>query len=87
MSQGKSPIYRILVDGTIEPMPDKSPNWKDLQQAVGGYFEIVTLSPTHIMIVDEEGVIKNKPLNKEASILAGKRILGDVVILPSSYLD
>ena len=36
------------------------------------------------MVVDEEGLPKNKILNKEASKLAGKRIVGNVLLVPTS---
>lgn len=50
-----------------------------LQNAVGGYIEIVNLPNDMILVVDEEGAIKNKEINLKASFLYGDRIFGDVV--------
>lgn len=57
-----------------------------LQQLVGGYIELVRpagLVPPFVMVVDEEGLLKDKPENRIASYLYGGRapIVGDVIIM------
>lgn len=52
-----------------------------LQKEVGGYIETVTLSPGCVMIVDEEGRLKDKPFNRKASDLSGVDIVGDALIV------
>tara|TARA_R110002110_G_scaffold46759_1_gene140966 strand:+ start:74 stop:322 length:249 start_codon:yes stop_codon:yes gene_type:complete len=52
----------------------------DLQQAVRGYIELVYLPDSKVMVVDEEGLLKFYPINREASLLAQRPIVGDVVI-------
>ena len=51
-----------------------------LQKAVGGYIETVTIASDACLICDEEGVLKGKPLNAQASLL-GCPIVGDVLVV------
>lgn len=51
-----------------------------LQKAVGGYVERVVLSETLTMWVNEEGLLQGLPINMAATILAGRQIVGDVVL-------
>ena len=51
-----------------------------LQEAVGGFIEVVSCG-THTMIVDEEGLLKGLPNNGKASLLAGRPIVGTVVVM------
>ena len=53
----------------------------DLQKAVGGYIELVYLpNSDKLLVVDEEGLMKDYPINQEASLLARQPIVGDVVV-------
>ena len=52
----------------------------DLQQAVGGIIEVIHLQDS-IMIVNEEGLIKELPYNILASGIAGMPIVGNAVLL------
>ena len=46
------------------------PNLKQLQKMVGGYIEVVRSADTEKQIViDEEGKLKGKPINKDATEL------------------
>ena len=74
---------------------DVEPTLTEMQKFVGGYIEVVQSSDTkHDIILDEEGKLKGKPLNKEATELylgeeqddtsAGwdfDYIVGDVMVL------
>ena len=62
---------------------------ESLQKAVGGYIEMLRphkaideglLKSDIILIVDEEGILKNKAVNLIASALFGSILVGDVVI-------
>ena len=59
----------------------------DLQQIVAGYIELVYLSDSEIMVVNEEGLLKGLPPNREASLLAQRPIVGDVVIVDQDEID
>lgn len=63
---------------------------KDLQEFVGGHIEFVApellrpIDPFLLMCLDDEGKIKEKPINGLASVLYGNPfdcIAGDVVLL------
>lgn len=58
------------------------PSLEELQRAVGGYIEFVPIPAMDdiVLVVDEEGLFKEKPYNKIASEIAGRVIVGDVVI-------
>ena len=48
----------IKTDGTIEEVAlDKDNSLKQMQDAVGGYIELVRLTDDDVMIVNEEGLI------------------------------
>ena len=59
----------------------------DLQEAVGGYIELVYLPDAKIMVVDEEGLLKSYTVNQEASLIAQRAIVGDVVIANQDEID
>jgi len=83
----------IKVDGTRQELKDTS--LKSLQKAVGGYIQIITLhtKPAQLMVMDEEGKLKDKPLNKEATRIArpylfsGDYIAGDAVLAAENEIQ
>lgn len=83
-------IVRICSDGQIERIPCKGILKLDtLQKLVGGYIEtvLVRMKPEEgvwpLLIVDEEGRLKDKPLNTAATLLADvdHSIVGDAVLV------
>ena len=68
---------------------DKAPTLEEMQKFVGGYIEVVYASNGDQIVLDEEGRLKEKPINKEASeYWLGDRvddefanIVGDALIL------
>ena len=66
-----------------------------IDEAVGGWFEIVhpmLLRAPYIMLVNEEGLLHNLPLNFCGSVLYGahkngQRIVGNIVILKEGFVD
>jgi hypothetical protein len=54
-----------------------------LKKQVGGYVQVIKVLHNGRrvdMAVDDEGRLKNKPINFVASYLAGQTIVGDVVL-------
>lgn len=51
----------------LMPMNGKKFSLFELQQYVGGYIEIVYLKKDKILVVDEEGKLKGKPINRIAT--------------------
>ena len=54
---------------------------KALQKAVCGNIETVRLKDGAVMIVDEEGMLKQYPRNDLASYISGKHIYGTALIV------
>ena len=53
---------------------------KSMQEIVGGLIEPIYLGDK-VMIVDEEGLCKEKPYNGQASIIAERVLVGDAFIM------
>ena len=68
---------------------DGEPTLKAMQEAVGGYIEVVYAENGDQIIIDEEGRLKEKPINEDASEhwLGDKwdndtaNIVGDAIVL------
>ena len=68
---------------------DKEPTLKEMQKMVGGYIEVVYAENGDQIILDEEGRLKEKPINEDASEhwLGDKwdndtaNIVGDAIVL------
>ena len=84
-----SRAMKIAHNGIISAFEVTEPTLKCYQNAVGGYIEIVRprgLPRPYVMLVDDEGWIKEKPLNIIASLIYGynehkQPIAGDVLII------
>lgn len=71
------------------------PHYKSLGRVVGGYIEIVRpqgLNRPYCMVVNEEGLMHNLPLNRAGSLLYGTQfhgspIVGDIVIMAEGETD
>lgn len=69
------------------------PNYEVIQKAVGGWYERVNpvgLEHPYRMMVNEEGLLRNLPLNLVGSLLYGTEIhghpiVGDVIFLKLGY--
>ena len=76
----------------IEPSNSSVFTLEELQKAVGGYIETVSVTTGDyagkLMIVDEEGKLKeDAQVNKEASRIAKQRIVGQVIIIDREQID
>jgi hypothetical protein len=69
----------IKVDGTRTPI-EGQPTFKQLQDAVGGYVTVIQDLKGDVMVVNEDGRPLGLPVNEDATDLAGKLIVGDVVL-------
>ncbi len=70
----------------VKPKNGKAYTTTELQDYVGGYIELVPLDTEWFMVVDEEGLLRERRLNKLASTLAARPIVGDVLIVHSNTL-
>ena len=60
---------------------ETEPGLEECQAAVGGLIEAVYLPDGRLMYVNEEGLLKGLPVNEMASDIAGRYIVGDVIII------
>ena len=67
----------------------------EMQDFVGGNIELVYLNDDEVMVIDEEGKMKDKAVNPHATIKATRNkaifnndwIAGNAIIMPKEYLD
>ncbi len=65
-------VVAIEIENTLEA----------LQAAVDGYIEAVTLVPgAAVMIVNEEGLLRNMPYNAFATLISARNIVGPALIV------
>lgn len=72
------------MDYELHPVNGKKFSLAELQKAVGGYIELVRLPPGNghrIMYANEDGIGLGLYPNRRASLIAGQKILGDVIIV------
>ena len=73
----------IKADGSEEELDVSQFKLADYQGVVGGFIEVVWLNDGNLMIVDEEGKLKNKEMNVKASALCCSsydHIVGDALV-------
>lgn len=78
-------VYKLHTDGSAElvEMPNATPDEEldSLQDAVGGYIELVRMTDDAALVVDEEGLCKGLEINGVATLLAGRPIVGPAVLV------
>lgn len=84
----------LKADGTIVDYPPAGKQYtlEELQQAVGGYIEIVHVGRSHLMVVNEEGKLTGLPFNPLATELYGAdpswdHIVGDALVCRDGDID
>ena len=80
----------LRANGTREwvaPTNGKFFSLKELQGFVCGFAELVHLKndKEHVLIVNEEGKLRNEPLNKDASIIAQVNDIKDIIVGDAFY--
>lgn len=71
----------------VRPRNGKIFELEELQAVVGGYIEGVRLKDGRTMYVNEEGVIRNLPINGAATFAAQQLIVGDVIIIERNEIE
>lgn len=83
----------IKADGTVQEITPKSGkkfSLEELQKFVGGYIQVFNIGKGKIIIMDEEGKMKNRPVNQKATKILGLQgtcIVGDVVVCSSKQFS
>lgn len=70
----------------VEPK-DKYFTLKELQDAVGGYIEVAGTFHNRLVICNEEGLLKDLPINKLFKKMSGSRLAGNVLIVPEEIFE
>lgn len=78
---------KVTTDNMVSVIDVDFDDFRDIQRAIGGHFEMVHTQlmtdyfhdPSVIMLVDEEGLIKELPLNPVGSALYRGIIAGDLI--------
>lgn len=74
---------------TVRPANGEAFSLQEMQALVGGFIEIVPMHTGGIMVIDEEGKLKSKPLNEQATerykFGGHDSIVGDALIV--SYVE
>ena len=74
----------INADGTrrdIAPENGTDYSLRELQAIVGGFIELVQLDHEWMLVVHEEGLLFESPVNPIASYLAQQQIVGNVALV------
>lgn len=77
---------------TVEPKNGTDFKLEELQAIVGGYIQIAYLRDDEIMVMDDEGKLKEKDLNLQASLRYRRdvnpydSIVGDVLICKTNQV-
>ena len=77
---------------TVEPKNGTDFKLEELQAIVGGYIQIAYLRDDEIMVMDEEGRLKDKDLNLRASLRYRRdvnpydSVVGDVLICKTNQV-
>lgn len=78
---------------TVEPKNGTDFKLEELQAIVGGYIQIAYLRDDEIMVMDDEGKLKEKDLNLQASLRYRRdvnpydSIVGDVLICKTNQVN
>jgi hypothetical protein len=89
--------FLIKPDGKkveVSPKNGEDFSLEELQGYVEGYIQIVNLSKSEVLVINEEGKLKNLPLNKEATfickfrnaIFANDCIVGNALLCHKSLI-
>jgi hypothetical protein len=80
---------KIMTDTSITTLTDERPSLEKAQELVGGLVQLIELNNGDQMLVNENGIFSDLPINEEATNIALRNsnafmmegILGNAVIL------
>ena len=82
----KQEIVKVIKDNKPRLTEyEVEPTLEEAQKVVGGYVELVDLDGLGCLLVDEEGRLKRKPINEQATKLYNQLfdgvIVGDAILI------
>ncbi|HVD03194.1 MAG TPA: DUF3846 domain-containing protein [Candidatus Dormibacteraeota bacterium] len=73
---------------TVDLTGEGIPSFEDVQQQVGGFVVVVELPAGyrghHWMMIDEDGLLRQRPVNRTASAIAQEVIAGPALLATSA---
>lgn len=90
ISENPNYALRFKEDGTIEILRPKNQYFtlEELQEAVGGLIELYPKRYHDKLIVcDEEGLLKERPINSKFASLTSIELVGDIVLCPNHIFE
>ena len=86
---------KVTTDNKVSVIDVNFDDFRSIQQAIGGHFETVRTQlmadyfkdPSVIMLVDEEGLVKELPMNAVGSALYRGGIVGDLIFAKTKGED
>lgn len=81
--RGKMIVLNSDGTKTSRDFTNSSPSLEDLQEAVDGWLEAVSVNSFEpcVLFVNEEGLLRGLPPNEQASHIAGRPLVGNAVLL------
>ncbi len=91
-TKAKKASLWVKPDGTQEGVFPAGAKWTlpEMQAKVGGYIELVgrtNLEGGQLIFADEDGLMKKLPANTQASVMAGKPLVGNVLVVPKGQVE
>ena len=82
MAKEKFTYRYILADGSESTNTTKELKLKDMQDMVAGYIEVVAIDEKYSAIVNEDGRLKDLPVNEKFPMF-----VGNIIIVEMKYLN
>lgn len=95
-TEKRSKGWVITPDGVRTDLPEPAKDngtftLQQLQDAVGGYIEVVVpsgpVTPGKVILADEEGLIKQLPINVAGSVICGRPVVGNIVVIDEETME
>lgn len=88
----KNPPYALLFEenGDVSILTPKGKTFtlKELQTAIGGCIELYpNRFKDRLVVCDEEGLIKNRPINPIFTHISGISLVGNVLLCPEEMFE
>ena len=78
MSDWRPDLFLLVrVDGTTEPI---EVGYESIRTAIDNWIDFITVTKDVGFFIDDEGMLRNQPLNIPVSLMAGRAIYGPAVM-------
>tara|TARA_R100000654_G_scaffold2744_4_gene10002 strand:+ start:4145 stop:4396 length:252 start_codon:yes stop_codon:yes gene_type:complete len=79
----------ISVEGeqTVVEPEESTFSLEELQKYVGGFIEIVPVDDSRMAVVNDEGFVRKMPMNSVGSQVAGRLLVGPVLLVNSNEIE